>query len=192
MIWHWNKGHFLVGNTKHFDPCIINWWNGVGFQWLYRKKASQFLEKLNKWPQCIYSAEQLSPGGSTLVEHECQSNLCNPVVPQNFAGKTPVQEASGHLCFSVVLHSDPKTYQWFKNIFFITAILYSLFHQIIRVDKEVNSFKTLRERPPVQESFSHLCFSLAYTVALRLINCSKTYFLSLYHCNTLFPFSSNN
>ena len=132
ITWHWNKGPFLIGNTKRFDASISITYD-IGLMKririsliIFAKIFTIFGQLQKKWPQCGYSAEQLSPSGSALVEHECQSNLCNPVVPQNFAGKTPVQEASGHLCFSVVLHSGPKTYQSFKNIFSITAIHFSL------------------------------------------------------------------
>ena len=124
------KGPFLIGNTKSFDASVKVDEMELDFTDYIVKNLHNFWTTSKKWPQCSYSAEQLSPSGSALVEHECQSNLCNPVVPQNFAGKTPVQEASGHLCFSVActvaqrLINRSKIYcqfhhNWFDIIFFV-------------------------------------------------------------------------
>ena len=158
--------------------------------------AKIFTTSKKKRPQCSYSAEQLSPSGSALVEHECQSNLCNPVVPQNFAGKTPVQEASGHFCFSVACTVAPKTYQLFKNIqsmrslqihtlFSITSIHYSIFNQIIRVDKEITSFKTSRERPWSKKLLAIFVFLQRAQWPQDLSIAQKYIF---YHCNILLSF----
>ena len=60
MIWHWNKGPFLIGNIKRFDASVINWWKGFGFQWLCLQKSLQLQKKkkdhsaatqLNSWAQ---------------------------------------------------------------------------------------------------------------------------------------------